>query len=192
MTNGKAIILSAPSGSGKTTIVKHLMQHRNDIDFSVSATTRERRSENEHDGKDYYFLTVEAFQKKIEEGAFIEWEQVYENVYYGTLKSEVERIWAISSHVIFDVDVLGGLNLKQYFDKNAIAIFIKVQNREVLKQRLIERKTETEDLIEKRLLKADYEMSFEKSFDVSILNDNLETSCHRAAEIVDVFLDGKG
>jgi guanylate kinase len=135
MKQGKAIIFSAPSGSGKTTIVRYLLSTHENLGFSISACTRQRRKQNEVDGKDYYFLTHEEFKQKIAEEAFIEWEQVYEGGYYGTLKSEIERIWGEGKHVLFDVDVKGGLSLKKYFKDQALAVFVKVPSVEELAKR---------------------------------------------------------
>src|SRR3954466_4423310 len=140
---GKALIFSAPSGSGKTTIVKHLLQQNTDLGFSISASTRDRRGRTETHGKDYYFLTPLDFKKKIDNDEFVEWEEVYEGNFYGTLKSEVERVWREGKNVIFDVDVKGGLNLKKFFGDKALAIFVKVPSLEVLKARLNDRGTET-------------------------------------------------
>ena len=139
---GKAIIFSAPSGSGKTTIVKHLLEKNSDLGFSISASTRDKRGRTEQHGKDYYFLTPEEFKKKIDNNDFIEWEEVYEGNFYGTLKSEIDRIWQSGKNVIFDVDVKGGLNLKKYFGTAALAIFVKVPSIDTLKERLHDRGTE--------------------------------------------------
>src|SRR5918995_627048 len=140
---GKAIIFSAPSGSGKTTIVKHLLKHNPDLGFSISASTRDKRGRTEQNGKDYYFLSPTDFKKKIDNDEFVEWEEVYEGNFYGTLKSEIERVWKQGKNVIFDVDVKGGLNLKKYFGRKALAIFVKVPSMEILEQRLHGRGTES-------------------------------------------------
>src|SRR5688572_14421573 len=140
---GKAIIFSAPSGSGKTTIVKYLLENNPDLGFSISASTRDKRGRSEKNGMDYYFLTPEEFKKKIDNNEFVEWEEVYEGNFYGTLKSEVERIWSQGKNVIFDVDVKGGMNLKKYFGPQALSIFVKVPSLEVLKHRLNDRGTES-------------------------------------------------
>ena len=163
---GKAIIFSAPSGSGKTTIVKHLLKKNPDLGFSISASTRDKRGRTESHGKDYYFLSPEEFKRKIDADEFIEWEEVYEGNFYGTLKSEIERIWKIGKNVIFDVDVKGGLNLKKYFGNRALAIFVKVPSLEVLKERLSDRGTESAESLSRRLFKAKFEMSFQDQFDV--------------------------
>lgn len=167
--SGKAIILSAPSGSGKTTLVRHLLESNNDLAFSISATTRAKRGQ-EKDGMDYFFLTPSAFREKIQEDAFIEWEEVYEGLFYGTLKSEIDRIWKSGKNVIFDVDVKGGLALKKYFQDRALAIFLRVPSIEILRERLRSRGTDTEDSINKRVEKAQYELSFENKFDAVLVN----------------------
>lgn len=185
---GKAIIFSAPSGSGKTTIVKHLIQHFPNLGFSISACTRDKRGRNEVHGKDYYFLTPDEFKKNIDAGNFIEWEEVYEGNFYGTLKSEIERLWSEGKHVIFDVDVKGGLSLKEFFKEKALAVFVKVPSMEVLKERLRDRNTETEDSLSRRLFKAKFEMSFEDKFDVVLVNEDLEESLKKATDMVGEFL----
>jgi guanylate kinase len=187
--NGKAIIFSAPSGSGKTTIVKHLLATHPNLGFSISACTRDRRGRNEVNGKDYYFLSPEDFKKRIDRGEFIEWEQVYEGAFYGTLKSEIDRIWKEGRHVLFDVDVKGGLSLKQYFGKRALAIFVKVPSVEMLEERLWGRGTDTEESISKRLFKVNFEMKFENQFDVTLVNENLEDTLLKAQQLVDDFLN---
>lgn len=184
---GKAIIFSAPSGSGKTTIVKHLTENNQDLGFSISASTRDKRGRVEEHGKDYYFLSPEDFKKKIDKDEFIEWEEVYEGNFYGTLKSEIQRLWDDGKNVIFDVDVKGGLNLKKYFGDDAIAIFVKVPSENILKQRLLDRNTETEDALSRRLFKARFEMSFADRFDAILINDDLETSLKTAQQLYDEF-----
>jgi len=184
---GKALIFCARSGSGKTTIVKHLLQQNADLGFSISASTRDRRGRTEQDGKDYYFLTPEEFKKKIDNNEFIEWEEVYAGNYYGTLKSEIQRIWDGGKNVIFDVDVQGGLNLKKYFGEKALAIFVKVPSVEVLKARLQDRGTETEESLSRRLFKANFEMSFQDKFDVVLVNETLTTSLAEAQQLYDNF-----
>ncbi|MFN4086670.1 MAG: guanylate kinase [Spirosomataceae bacterium] len=184
---GKAIIFCAPSGSGKTTLVKHLLQHHQNLGFSISACTRDRRGRNEVNGQDYYFLSIEEFHQKIQEQAFIEWEEVYPGGYYGTLKSEIERLWAAGKNVIFDVDVKGGLKLKEYFGDKALAIFVKVPSMEELERRLRERGTETEESLSKRLYKMQFEMTFQNRFDIILLNDDLETSQQKAEELYRSF-----
>lgn len=184
---GKAIIFSAPSGSGKTTIVKHLLQTNPDLGFSISASTRDKRGRTEQHGQDYYFLTPEEFKRKIDEDAFIEWEEVYAGNFYGTLKSEIERIWREGKNVIFDVDVKGGLNLKKYFGQKALAIFVKVPSVEVLKERLHDRGTESEESLSRRLFKANFEMSFQDRFDVVLINEDLNKSLQEAQNLYDSF-----
>ena len=188
MPKGKAIIFSAPSGSGKTTIVKHLLENNADLEFSISACTRDKRGRNEQNGEDYHFLTPEEFKSLIDENAFVEWEEVYAGNFYGTLKSEVERIWSAGHHVIFDVDVKGGLNLKQYFGDQALAIFVKAPSLEVLKERLTGRGTESADSLSRRIFKAEFEMSFESQFDVTLTNNDLETSLIEAQSLLDGFI----
>lgn len=184
---GKAIIFSAPSGSGKTTIVKHLLQNNPDLGFSISASTRDKRGRTEQDGKDYYFLTPDEFKKKIDLNEFIEWEEVYAGNFYGTLKSEIERIWNEGKNVIFDVDVKGGVNLKKYFGDKALAIFVKVPSIEVLKQRLNDRGTESPDSLSRRIFKAQFEMTFQDKFDKILVNENLDRSLAEAQQLYDSF-----
>ena len=185
---GKAIIFSAPSGAGKTTIVKSLLANKLPLSFSISACSRQKR-ENEINGKDYHFLSIEDFKQKINEQAFIEWEEVYENNYYGTLKSEIERIWNDKKHVVFDVDVVGGLNLKKHFGNNALAIFIQPPSMDVLIERLRNRATESEASLNKRINKAKHEMTYSPSFDSIIINDQLEETIEVAEKKVKDFLN---
>jgi guanylate kinase len=184
---GKALIFSAPSGSGKTTIVKHLLENNKDLGFSISASTRDRRGRTEQDGKDYHFLTPEDFKHKIDNDEFIEWEEVYAGNFYGTLKTEIERIWSEGKNVIFDVDVKGGINLKKYFGDKALAIFVQVPSIEVLKERLQERGTESEESLSRRLFKAKFEMTFADKFDVVLVNEDLSTSLMEAQKLYDQF-----
>lgn len=186
---GKAIIFSAPSGSGKTTIVKHLLKNNPDLGFSISASTRDKRGRKEEHGKDYYFLTPQEFISRINSDAFVEWEEVYEGNFYGTLKSEIERIWKAGKNVVFDVDVKGGLNLKKYFGDKALAIFVKVPSLEILKERLHDRGTESEESLSRRLFKAQFEMSFQDKFDRVLVNENLEKSLAEAQQLYDGFKD---
>jgi guanylate kinase len=188
---GKAIIFSAPSGSGKTTIVKHLLQSNPDLGFSISASTRDKRGRTEQHGQDYYFLSPMEFKQKIDRDEFVEWEEVYEGNFYGTLKSEIQRIWDTGKNVIFDVDVKGGLNLKKYFGDKALAIFVKVPSMEVLKERLHDRGTETSESLSRRLFKAQFEMSFQDKFDVVLINENLDKSLKEAQKLYDDFKLGK-
>lgn len=187
---GKLVIFSAPSGAGKTTIVKHLLQKDFGLEFSVSATSRQPRP-GEIYGKDYYFLSTEEFREKIESGEFLEWEEVYEGVFYGTLKSEVERIRDAGKHVIFDVDVVGGLNIKKYYGNEALAVFVKPPSVEELKNRLKNRSTESEEKINMRIAKAEKEMEFADKFDVIILNKELQIALMEAEKVVGEFLSGK-
>ena len=185
---GKCVIFSAPSGAGKTSIVKYLLKSRNDLEFSVSACNREKR-EGETDGKDYYFLSTEEFKERIANDEFVEWEEVYENNYYGTLKSEIERIWQKGHHVIFDVDVKGGLSLTKYFKEKALAIFVKSPSLEILEERLIKRGTESKEKVQKRMEKAKEEIDFAKWFDEEIMNEDLDVACSHAKLLVNTFLD---
>ncbi len=184
---GKAIIFSAPSGSGKTTIVKHLLEKNPDLGFSISASTRDKRGRTEAHGHDYYFLTPEDFKQKIDNKDFIEWEEVYEGNFYGTLKSEIDRIWNQGKNVIFDVDVKGGLNLKKYFGDKALAIFVKVPSLDILKERLNDRGTESPESLSRRLFKANFEMSFQDQFDVVLVNENLQKSLTEAQRLYEEF-----
>lgn len=184
---GKAIIFSAPSGSGKTTIVRHLLKQDLNLEFSVSACSRKPRG-NEVHGKDYYFFSVEEFRKGIEKGDFIEWEEVYKDHFYGTLTSELERIWKAGKHVIFDVDVVGGKNLKTIFKEKALAVFVQPPSIEVLGQRLRDRSTDSEEKIIDRLAKASREMEYSKNFDRIIVNDRLEDTLTEAKQVVLNFL----
>ncbi len=188
MHKGKALIFSAPSGSGKTTIVKHLLDTFSNLSFSISACTRDRRGRNEDNGKDYHFMTPEEFKNKIDNNEFVEWEEVYPGNFYGTLKSEVDRIWADGKHVIFDVDVKGGISLKKYFGDKALAVFVKVPNLEVLNERLSDRGTETEDSLSQRMFKARFEMSFEEKFDVTLVNEELKRSLAEAEKMCSKFI----
>lgn len=183
----KVIIISAPSGSGKTTIISHLLQSGLPLAFSVSACTRPKR-EGEAEGKDYYFLSSEDFRKRIEEDAFVEWEEVYENSFYGTLRSEPERIWSKGQYVLFDVDVIGGLNIKKVFKDQALSIFIMPPSIGELKNRLERRGTDTSEVIEKRISKATREIGFSKEFDQIVINDSLESAVRKTEELIKKFL----
>jgi guanylate kinase len=160
-----------------------LVQQNPDLDFSISACTRDRRGRQEENGKDYYFLAPEDFKSKIDNQEFVEWQEVYAGNFYGTLKSEIERVWASGKNVVFDVDVKGGLNLKKYFGESVLAIFVKVPSIEVLAQRLLSRGTESEDSISRRLFKAKFELTFEDQFDVTLLNQNLDESIRIAQQL---------
>ena len=185
---GKAIIFSAPSGAGKTTIVRYLLEKEIPLLFSISACSRNRRP-NEMDGKDYYFLSIDEFKAKVSNNAFVEWEEVYENNFYGTLKSEIDRIWSSHQHIVFDVDIVGGLNLKKYFGDRALSIFIEPPSLDVLFKRLKNRATENEKSLNKRIEKATQEMKFSSSFDLIIINDRLEKAKKDAFEEVSKFLE---
>ncbi|WP_026703669.1 guanylate kinase [Flavobacterium soli] len=188
MNNGKLLVFSAPSGSGKTTIVKYLLAQKElHLDFSISATSREKRGD-EVDGKDYYFLSAEAFQQKIKENAFVEYEEVYKDNYYGTLKSELDRIWNEGKHVIFDIDVIGGLEIKRQFPDKTLAIFVSPPSVEELERRLRFRQTETEEKIQMRLAKAEREIAESDKFDVILKNYDLENAKTDAYKLVSDYL----
>ena len=183
----KAILFSAPSGCGKTTIIKRLLDHFDCFDFSISATSRQPRS-GEENGKDYYFMSHDEFRQHIDNGDFLEWEEVYEGTCYGTLKSEPERIWADGNVIVFDVDVNGGKNLKRYFGDKALSIFVMPPSIEVLEQRLRNRGTESEESIAKRLGRSAKELQESNHFDVTIINDDLETAVEETRRTVAEFL----
>jgi len=185
---GKMIIISAPSGAGKTTIVKHLLQQELKLEFSVSATSRSARP-NEIHGKDYYFLTPDEFQQKIKNNEFLEWEEVYNGFFYGTLKSEVERIRNTGRNVIFDVDVVGGLNIKKYYGNEALAVFIMPPSVEELEKRLLIRGSDTMDKIKMRVEKAAEEITLAEKFDVILVNDNMEKTLLEAEKLVTGFFE---
>ena len=185
--DGKLIIFSAPSGSGKTTIVHHLLDKLSQLSFSISATSRAPRGE-EKDGKDYYFLSPAEFASRVAANDFLEWEEVYHGTSYGTLRSEVERIWAKGKHVIFDLDVVGGLNLKKQFGAKALAVYVQVPNDAVLEKRLRGRGTDSEEKIQQRLAKAKDEQKLAPQFDFVLVNDDLEKAQKTALETVLAFL----
>jgi len=186
---GKLFVFSAPSGSGKTTIVRHLLKQKQfQLEFSVSATSREPRGE-EVDGRDYYFISLEDFKKHIKKDEFLEWEEVYRDNFYGTLKSEVERIWAKKKHVIFDIDVAGGLRIKKKFPEQTLAVFVKPPSIDELKIRLKKRKTESEEKINMRIAKASIELATAPQFDKIIKNYDLEVAFKEAEELVGAFLN---
>jgi guanylate kinase len=188
MNKGKLLVFSAPSGSGKTTIVRHLLaQPELNLEFSISAATRELRGE-EVNGKDYYFMSIEEFKKHIKADDFIEWEEVYRDNFYGTLKSEVERIWAKGKNVIFDIDVAGGLRIKSKFPKETLAVFVKPPSVDELKRRLKERSTESEDKINMRIAKAHVELATAPQFDMVIKNYDLDVAKQEAYELVKEFI----
>ncbi|HAM98225.1 MAG TPA: guanylate kinase [Marinilabiliales bacterium] len=186
--DGKLVIFSAPSGAGKTTIVRHLLDKGYRLEFSISACNRVPRGKEEH-GKDYYFLTTEEFQRKIHNQEFVEWEEVYEGRFYGTLRSELERIWQKGFHVLFDVDVVGGINLKKHFGNRAMSIFVMPPSVEALRERLHQRATDEPTEIERRLSKAKKEMSFANQFDHVIVNDDLSKAIQEAEELLSGFIN---
>lgn len=183
----KLIVVSAPSGAGKTSIVRYLLEQNPQLSFSISATTRSKR-DMEVDGRDYYFISVPEFQKRIQNEAFLEWQEVYKGQYYGSLKSEVDRLCGEGKVVVFDVDVLGGLNIKKYYQDQALAIFVQPPTLESLKERLAGRGTETPESLQKRFDKAEYEMSFANQFDVILVNDKLDIACDEANRLIREFL----
>ena len=185
---GKLVIFSAPSGSGKSTIINYLLTQNLNLHLSISATSRSPRG-NEKDGVEYYFLTPEQFRAKINEGEFLEYEEVYTDKFYGTLKSEVERILNEGNNVVFDVDVVGGCNIKNYYGDKALSIFIQPPSIEALRDRLVGRGTDSMDVIENRLTKASFEMSFASKFDKVIINDNLENAKTETLQVIKAFLD---
>jgi guanylate kinase len=185
--SGKLIVFTAPSGSGKTTIVRHILNTMAETAFSVSATTRQRRPHESH-GKDYYYLSVETFKLWVENEAFAEWEEVYAGQFYGTLRAEIERLHQLGKHVVFDVDVQGAMSIKRLYPKETLAVFIKVPSMEILEQRLRARGTETESGLEKRLNKARQELTFEHEFDVVLINDDLDQTLQEAETLVRKFL----
>ncbi len=187
MKQGKLIIFSAPSGSGKTTLVNFLLTRDIDIAFSVSATSRKKRS-HEIEGKDYYFLSPEEFKEKIKKEEFLEWEEVYRDHYYGTLKSEIERIWSMGLNVILDVDVKGGLNIKKKYGRKALAVFIMPPSVKELEKRLIKRSTETMENLKGRIIKAEAELKLACEFDIIIINDNLKKAKSETLVTVKNFL----
>ena len=184
---GKAVIISAPSGAGKTTLVNKLLKSKLPLLFSISACSRDPRDEEE-DKKDYYFLSIEEFKEKIKAQDFVEWEEVYKGNFYGTLKKEIERIWEEKKHVVFDVDVVGGVSLKEYFKENSISIFIKPPSMEVLSERLKKRNADDRKAIKNRLEKSFEEMKSIEKFDKIIVNDELSISTKNIIEIVEKFL----
>ena len=186
--SNKVIIFSAPSGAGKSTVVNHLLSLHPELEFSISATSRAPRGQEKH-GVEYYFFTADDFRKMIQEDKFVEYEEVYAGSFYGTLKSEVERIWAKGHTIIFDIDVQGGVNLKRIFGDQAFSVFIQAPSVEILRERLIGRGTDTEEAIEKRVAKAASEMEFAAGkFDYTLINDDLQTALAEAERVVGDFL----
>lgn len=189
-STNKIIIFSAPSGSGKSTIVNHLLKKYPILEFSISATSRSPRGEEKH-GKEYFFFSTEEFEKLISEDAFVEYEEVYKGSYYGTLKSEIERIWSKGHTILFDIDVKGGVNLKRIFGDAALAVFVKPPSVEELRKRLVGRGTDTPEAIEKRVAKAEEELTYEQYFDVVLVNDILSESLAKAEGLIDSFVLNK-
>lgn len=187
MDNRKAVIFSAPSGSGKSTIVSHILKLHPELKFSVSAASRAPRGE-EKNGVAYWFISADEFRKRIADNEFVEYEEVYPGSFYGTLKSEVERIWDNGDAIIFDVDVKGGVNLKKYFGDRALSVFIQAPSVEVLRQRLVSRATDSPEAIERRVAKAAEEMTYADKFDHIIVNDDLQKAYADAEKLVDDFL----
>ena len=187
LNQGKVVVFSAPSGAGKTTIVKALLASKEHLSFSISACSRDPRGE-EVDGKDYHFIGVSGFKSKIDSNAFVEWEEVYKDHFYGTLNSELHRIWKDQKTVVFDVDVVGGINLKKKFGDRALSIFIMPPSVQVLAQRLRSRNTDSEDRIKQRLAKAKHEIEMSEAFDIIIENDILELAIQKATKAVNEFL----
>ena len=183
----KLIVISAPSGAGKTSIVHYLLKNMQELSFSVSACSSAKR-ENEKHGKDYYFLGLGGFKNKIEENAFLEWEQVYKDQYYGTLNSEIERIWREGKTVIFDVDAVGGINIKKQYPSECLSIFIMPPSVKVLEERLISRGSESVESLQKRLDKAEEEIAKNQEFDCVILNDNFDIACKETMRVIRNFI----
>lgn len=184
---GKLVIFSAPSGSGKTTIVRELLKHFPQFEFSISATSRQPRGQ-EQNGVDYYFMSNEEFRQRVERDEFVEWEEVYAGTCYGTLKSEMERIWSKGNIIIFDVDVMGGINLKKLFGEDACSMFIMPPSVEELERRLRGRGTDSEETIQKRIAKAEFELSKSPEFDYTVVNDDLQVAIDEAKAIINNFL----
>lgn len=184
---GKLVIFSAPSGAGKSTIINYLLEQHFDLKFSISATSRPARGA-EQNGVEYYFLSPDEFRQKIDNGEFLEYEEVYKDRYYGTLKSEVQRIINNGSNVIFDVDVVGGCNIKDFYGKQALAVFVEPPSIDELRQRLIKRGTDSEEFINDRVAKAEYELTFAPKFDVVIRNEDLEKAKSEAVSVIHEFL----
>lgn len=187
MNPHKALLFSAPSGSGKTTIIRELLKRFDCFEFAISATSRQPRA-GEQDGVDYYYLTPDLFRQRVANGDFLEWEEVYTDMLYGTLKSEIDRIWNNGHTIIFDVDVKGGMNIKRYFGDDALAIFVMPPSIDVLRQRLQGRGTESEESIKKRLARAQAELELAPQFDLTIINDDLPTAVAQAQAAIEHFI----
>ena len=181
------LIFTAPSGAGKTTIVRHLLKTFPELAFSISATTRKMRP-HEQDGRDYYFITPEAFQEKIDAEAFVEWEEVYKDLYYGTLHSEIDRLWQAGKHIIFDIEVKGATNIKKAYPDESLVVFVKPPSEEILFNRLRQRQTEDPDSLAKRIARAAEELTYERTFDYVLLNDDLNTALAEAEQVTRDFL----
>ncbi len=191
MSGGKLLVFSAPSGSGKTTIVRHLLQQEDlNLEFSVSATSRAPRGDEKH-GENYYFISLKDFKQHIKQGDFLEWEEVYRDNFYGTLKKEVERIWANGKNVIFDIDVVGGLRIKKKYPDRTLAVFVKPPSVDELKRRLKKRKTESEERINMRIAKASVELATAPQFDVIIENNDLQVALQKSHDLVSEFIQDK-
>lgn len=186
---GKMFIFTAPSGAGKTTIVRYLLNKYHELDFSVSATTRAKRDYEVH-GRDYYFMDTSEFMSRVGNDEFVEWEEVYQNQFYGTLKSEVERIWSQDRHLVFDIDVKGAQKIKQLYGNQCLSVFIRPPSLEALIDRLVNRNTETEETLIKRISKVKKEMEYQENFDMVLVNDQLELAFKEADHIVETFLYG--
>jgi guanylate kinase len=191
MQNQKIIIITAPSGAGKTSITHYLLNTIPQLSFSISATTRKPR-DDEKDGRDYHFVSEQEFTRKIQKNEFVEWEMVYEGKYYGTLKSELQRIWKLGKTPLLDIDVKGAIHVQQQYPKSTLSIFVEPPSIEELKNRLLSRGTETEESLQARVNKASYEISFQHSFDKVIVNDQLDRACKQADECVTEFLGAGG
>ncbi len=188
-STGKLIVFSAPSGSGKTTIVKHLLKQKEfNLEFSISATSRDPRP-NETHAKDYYFISLKEFKQHIKNDDFLEWEEVYRDIFYGTLKNEIQRIWNLGKHIIFDIDVVGGLNIKKAYPEKTLAVFVQPPNIEELKIRLKKRQTESDDKINMRVAKASIEMATAPQFDHILINNELEVALKDAEELVKTHIN---
>ena len=188
MKTGKLIVFSAPSGSGKTTLVQHLLSQSLPLGFSISATSRAPRGK-EQNGIDYHFMTSKEFQEKIQQGAFLEYEEVYQGLYYGTLLSELNRLWNQEKHILFDIDVIGGLNIKKKYPNNTLAIFVQPPSIKILEERLKKRATDSEETIQKRIQKAQIEIEYAPKFDTVLINKDLKTAKKEVVQVVQNFIE---